>query len=442
MGTGIEFSAEQIRQSESPFLFVKPDEINALITPEMRAWLHRATIVHIAPPWLPIPHEQRNYGGIENVMDAHIAALADAGVGHQIVIGHPGNKSLEEKYQGNVTTVFPKFDLPEGVEPDVDLLKLLRTEPAKARAYETAYLRSAYNWIRTYARENTGKVSVIHDHTNLGMRYGSFFNNNIPVVVTEHNALVQPFASAQAQQELERYVGLRRLGFVAISGSQRRQMEDLNWLRVVHNGVDLNNFDYVDKSLMMTEFPRQEPYLLYLGRVTPDKGVHNAIKIAQALHMKLVVAGAVEETPEAQAYYVDQLAQPIVHGDVIHYQHGVNGEVKRRLLAHASCFLMPIEWPEPLGMVMLEALASGTPVVGMDIGAVREVVGRETGFVVPFKRDNNNNVILDAVIEAVRRVLDGEISSASCREWVERHFSNAVMTANYIKAYMQQEQAA
>lgn len=72
---------EGINGVSSPYLFVTSEEVRGLITPEMREWLQNATIVHLAPPWLPIPHDKRNYGGIENVMDAHIAALAEAGVG-------------------------------------------------------------------------------------------------------------------------------------------------------------------------------------------------------------------------------------------------------------------------------------------------------------------------------------------------------------------------
>lgn len=398
---------------QSPYLFSRPDR---LITPEMKEWLKNATIVHIAPPWLPVPHEERNYGGIESVMEANIAALDEAGVGKQIVIGHPKNVLLEHQYDSVMTVT------PMGIDPEEDLLKMLRTEPGKARSFERKYVHAAYQWVLDHKKEGN-TVTVIHDHTNLGMRFGSFVNNDIPVVVTEHNALVIPYATERAQWELERYKDLERLGFIAISQDQMSQMPDLNWLGVVYNGVDLSKLEFSK---------RKEPYLLYLGRVTRDKGVHNAVRVAQALGMKLTIAGQVEETKAAQAYYASEIQPHLHHASINHISEGVKGQEKNNLLKHATALLMLVEWPEPFGMVMPEAQASGTPIVGKRRGSIPEVVGENTGYVV----DNN-----EEAVEAVRRLLNGEFSPEECRRRVEQLFSYDVMSAEYVKMYMKQERA-
>lgn len=383
------------------------------ITPEMREWLQGVTIVHIAPPWLPVPHEERNYGGIENVLEAHIAALDAAGVHRQIVIGHPKNILLQEHYP-SVTTVTPL-----DIDAEADLLKMLRTDANQARNFERRYVHAAYQAVLDY-KNSENMVTVIHDHTNFGMRFGSFVNYDIPVVVTEHNALITPFTTPRAQWELERYKNLQRLGFIAISHDQMSQLPELNWLGVVYNGVDPNKLEYSEQ---------KDDYLLYLGRVTRDKGVHNAVRVAQALGMRLIIAGQVEETKEAQKYYKTEIQPHLHRGGIMHLSEGVKGQEKIDLLKHATALLMLVEWPEPFGMVMPEALASGTPVVGLRRGSIPEVVGNNTGFVV------DNNV---EAVEAVQKLVAGEFSPKECRERAITHFSNDTMSAGYIRRYQQQ----
>jgi glycosyltransferase involved in cell wall biosynthesis len=209
-----------------------------------------------------------------------------------------------------------------------------------------------------------------------------------------------------------------RAGFVSISAAQRQSMPELPWLGTVYNAVDVD-------ALRVTP-QEKEPYLLCLARICPDKGQHVAIEAARRAGMRLVLAGKVEGIPEATEYFERYIA-PALDGDRVVHVHNVAGEEKARLLARAHALLAPLQWEEPFGLAMVEAMASGTPVIALARGAAPELVTEGvTGFLV---HD------IDGMTSAVARV--AAIDAWACAHATRARFSPSTMAASYVQVYEQ-----
>ena len=167
---------------------------------------------------------------------------------------------------------------------------------------------------------------------------------------------------------------------------------------------------------------RKGDYLLWVGRMTPEKGPQRAIAAARVVDVPLVLAGVIQ--PGQRAFF-DREVAPHIDGDRIQFVGEVGGPVKRSLFAHARGLLMPIRWDEPFGMVMIEALACGTPVIAFPEGAARElVIDGKTGFLVDDER---------AMAAAVRRL--PSIAPRDCRAWVAQHCDVDAVAAAYERTY-------
>ena len=166
----------------------------------------------------------------------------------------------------------------------------------------------------------------------------------------------------------------------------------------------------------------KDDYLLFIGRMTPDKGAHTAIEVAHRLDMRLIMAGKVNEGPEHE-YFAAEVEPHL--SDNIHFRGEVDHETKVELYERARCTLFPIQWPEPFGLVMIESLACGTPVIAMRQGSVPEVIehGR-TGFIVD---------TADEMVEAYAHI--DEIDPAECRRAVEERFGSEAFVAAHEAAY-------
>jgi glycosyltransferase involved in cell wall biosynthesis len=201
--------------------------------------------------------------------------------------------------------------------------------------------------------------------------------------------------------------------YVAVSHAQKAANPRLNVVGVVHNAVDLR--------LYQPSSARQD-YLLFLGRFHPNKGVDLAIRVADRLGARLLIAAPTPH-PDQRGYFDEHVAPHIGHR--IEYLGEVTGEQKCRLLAEARCLLMPDRWEEPFGLVALEAAASGTPVVAMRKGALPELVLHgETGFLVDS---------VEEMIEAVRRV--DSLDPTRCRQHATTNFSVGRMVDGYLELY-------
>jgi glycosyltransferase involved in cell wall biosynthesis len=231
----------------------------------------------------------------------------------------------------------------------------------------------------------------------------------------------QPYISELEEIGISQFEGRNNLGFIAISKNQMSHRPNINWIGVNYNGVNLKDFSYNEK---------KDNFLLSLGRIARNKGIHNAIYLALKTRIPLVIAGTVEETPDSLKYFEEEIAPYIDGKNVIYIENGVNAEERKQLLEHACALLMLIEWDEPFGMVMPEAMASGTPVIGFEKGSVPEIVAKGTGFVVSS---------LDEARMAVNEIVKGNYSSQLCRMRVEKLFSREAMAARNIYYYMKQE---
>ncbi|MDQ4069499.1 MAG: glycosyltransferase family 4 protein [Actinomycetota bacterium] len=327
----------------------------------------------VAPPWAPIPPEL--YGGIEQAVDCECRGLVAAG--HEVLLFATGDSKCPvptrwvlDRAEGNRIG----FSVPE-----------LRHVLA---AYETVT-----------------ECEIIHDHTMIGPVYASALTD-VPVVTTIHGPL---------NVELNEIYGRigHRVPLIAISHAQLRAHPELPVAAVIHHGVDVGDFP-VGKG--------KGDYCMYLGRMVAEKGAHRAILAAREAGMPIVLAGKMREPWERE--YFETEIEPLL-GEEVQYLGEIPYEEKLRLLGGARATLFPIRWNEPFGLVMLESLACGSPVLAFPEGAAPEVVadGR-TGYLCKDTSD----------MAARLRTID-EVDRAECRADVEVRFSTERMAREHAELF-------
>jgi glycosyltransferase involved in cell wall biosynthesis len=331
-------------------------------------------IAMVAPPWFEVPPQ--GYGGIEAVC----AGLVDRLVarGHRVTLIGAGRDRTAADF---VAT----FAEPPSVRLGEPVPEVLHSA-AVARVLEEV------------------EVDLVHDHTLAGPLLAA--GRPVPTVVTAHGPVEGEFGDYYRQ--LGDWVGL-----VAISDAQRRSAPDLPWLGTVHNGIDVDAYPFREA---------KEEYVLFLGRFSPDKGAHLAIDAARAAGRSIVLAGKCSE-PAERAYFLEEIS-PRLGPDV--WLFGEAGAAdKRELLARARCLVFPVCWDEPFGMVLVEALACGTPVVALKRGSVPEIVVDDVCGVVC-----EETAELPAGIEAA-----GRLDPRQWRSYVRERFGLAAMVAGYEAVY-------
>jgi glycosyltransferase involved in cell wall biosynthesis len=201
--------------------------------------------------------------------------------------------------------------------------------------------------------------------------------------------------------------------FVSISHSQRTAAQDLNWLANIYHGLPLSLFSFTE---------RPEEYLAFLGRIDPEKGPDVAIRVAHAAGLPLRIAAKI---PRGQNRYFQETIKPLIEGDGAHFVGEVNDLQKQDLLGKALALLFPINWPEPFGLVMIEAMACGTPVIAWPRGSVPEVMeDGVTGFIVESEAD---------AVAAIGRAR--HLDRRRIRETFETRFSSRRMAEAYLESY-------
>ncbi len=328
----------------------------------------------VAPPWFCVPPS--GYGGIERV----VSYLADGLVerGHRVTLFAAGGSQT----CGELAATCP--------EPPSSSLG---NSVVEARHAAIAYAR----W-----RE----FDVIHDHTTLGLIAGSTLP--IPVVHTIHGLITPELAAFH-----EAVAG--RVHLVCISNSQRATLPP---------GI---NATVITNALTPTSYPfseRHGDYLLFVGRMNQDKGILEAIEIARRSHRPLRILAKVNEPGEQR--FFDERVRPALCGIDADLQFQPPEEVRLQAFRDARATLFPISWPEPFGLVMIESMATGTPVIAFRQGAVPEVIQHErTGF------------LCDGIDEAVAMVdrLD-EIDRKQCRLHVEQCFNSALAVVRHEQFFM------
>lgn len=332
----------------------------------------------IAPPWLPVPPD--GYGGTELVLDTLCRGLA--GDGHDVLLYATGDSACaHERVELRWT-----YDVHLGVaniNPSDELRHVMD-------AYE-----AAQEW----------GADVVHDHTMTGPVW-SQVHSNIPVVTTNHGPFDEPL------QSIYRRI-TSTVPVIAISHHQASTAHGIPIHRVIHHGLDTSSLP-VGRG--------DGGYALFLGRMNETKGVHRAVDVARGAGIPLKIAAKMRETGELE--YFRTRVEPLLGGDV-EYLGEVGPDEKYALLRGAACLLNPIAWPEPFGMVMIEALACGTPVVGTPCGAAPEIV--DDG-VTGFLRSGPQGLV-DAIAQ-----LD-TIDRRDCRAAVDARFSMERMAHDHVGAY-------
>ncbi len=211
------------------------------------------------------------------------------------------------------------------------------------------------------------------------------------------------------------YKEFAEVPLVSISDAQRQPLPWVNWVRTVYHGLPAS-------SLSLNE--GGEGYLAFLGRVSPEKGLDRAIEIAIRSGMKLKVAAKIDRVD--RDYFAREI-RPLLDHPLIEFIDEITASEKQDFLGNAAALLFPIEWPEPFGLVMIEALACGTPVIAHPFGSVPEIIPDGVGgFLV---RD------IDEAVEAVKRL--GEIDRRECRRHFELNFTDERMARDYVRLYNQ-----
>jgi len=206
----------------------------------------------------------------------------------------------------------------------------------------------------------------------------------------------------------ERYPGV---SYVGISCAQAR-LEPMPGITVVHHGIPLEDYEFRDK---------KEDYVAFLGRMVRCKGAHTAIDVARRAGLRLKIAGEIQ--PAFAQYWHDEVL-PHIDGDQIQYIGEAAHDEKNELLSHARALLFPIDWQEPFGLVMIEAMACGTPVLAFAGGSVEEIVS-----------DGTSGWICHDVADMAAKAEAPGVSPESCRAWVNTHFSRERMVERYVDVY-------
>ena len=328
----------------------------------------------IAPPWIPVPPP--GYGGTEEVIDDLARGLA--ALGHDVRL----------------------FTVGESTCP-VPRRWLYRSpaEPMGNRFREAAHVVAAYQAL--------ADADIIHDHTELGPPLaGRRGICHPPVVTTVHGPVIP--RDRRMLAETARYASI-----VAISRAHARSFGDIPVAAVIHHGIDLDAY---------TPGSGTGGYLLFTGRMSPDKGVHHAVRVARRAGWPLVISAKIREPAERS--YFDQQVRPLLgpDDDMLAEQPLA---ARAALMGNAAALLNPITWPEPFGLVMAQALGTATPVLAFPNGAAPEIIDHgRTGYLC---RDE------DDMTAAVAHI--GEIDRRQCRAAAERQFSLARMAADYDRLY-------
>jgi glycosyltransferase involved in cell wall biosynthesis len=333
-------------------------------------------IAQIAPLAESVP--PKLYGGTERVVAWLIDELVE--LGHDVTLFASGNSQTRAKL--------------EAIWPYAFRLGRSRTDPVAVQAV----------LLETMAKR-ASEFDVIHCHIDW-LHLPLLTRSGVPFLTTFHGRLdiaglpdvVSHFPEAP---------------FVSISHNQRLPLPGANWLGTVYHGLPSDSLQ-----------PRFQPgsYLAFLGRLTKEKGPEEAMRIARDAGTPLRIAAKV---PKGERGYFKEQLEPKIDGRDIQLTGEVNDDTKEQFLAEAAALLFPIDWPEPFGLVMIEAMACGTPVIAYRHGSVPEVIDEGvTGFVVDSEEE---------AVRAVRRL--GEIDRRQVRACFERRFAARRMASEYVALY-------
>lgn len=343
----------------------------------------KLNIAIIVPPFTSVPPKKQ--GGTERI--AHQIIEGFAKKGHKITLFGAG------KYKGSARFI-------QVFKQTISERKINTTyiEASRPLRLETAYLANVMTEIIKKEKE----FDIIFNHSRGGYLFlplSCFIKT--PIVSILHLPIFKEMAEI-----ISRY---KKPNIVTISNSQRKNFSQINYLATVYNGVDIKKFKFCQKT---------KNYFLFMGAIGEHKNPKDAILAAKKANINLILAGGKKREP-----YFSKEIKPLIDGKQIKYLGEVSGKQRLKLFQEAKGFLMPIKWSEPFGLVMIEAMACGTPVIAYPNGAVKEVVkDKKTGFIVKNIKE---------MTEAIKKI--EQIDRKECRKRVVENFSEEKMVDNYEK---------
>jgi len=333
-------------------------------------------IAQVAPLTEAIP--PKLYGGTERVVSWLTEELI--ALGHQVTLFASGDSVTSARLEA----AWPRALRLDGAVRDPNALHMMMLE-------------------RVYRR--AGDFDILHCHLDY-YPFSLFSRQPTPFVTTLHGRLDLP----EHQPVFDTF---EALPVVSISNAQRRPVPQANWVRTVHHGLPVD---------LLQPKPVTPSYFGFLGRIAPEKGIDRAIRIAQHCGVRLKVAAKVDRAD--QDYYDEQIA-PMMKLENVEYIGEITDREKSEFLSGAIALLVPIDWPEPFGLVMIEAMACGTPVIAFNRGSVPEIVDDGvTGLIVEDQT---------GAIGAVDRL--GHLSRAKIRKRFEERFTARRMAQDYLSVY-------
>jgi len=331
-------------------------------------------IAQIAPLWIPIP--PHNYGGTELV----ISWLCDELVkkGHKVTLFASG----ESKTKADLIPIWPQ--------------SLWRAKLKNPHAVFSLMYRKLI--------ELQDQFEIIHDHCEFyTMPFSKFLKP--PIVTTLHHPLTE--------ETITLYKKFLNVNFVAISKNQRKNGPGINIVKTIHHGLPLEKYPFGEKP---------GDYLLWLSRIGPDKGIAEAIDIAKLSEEKLIISGNI--LPQYADYFEFRI-KSLIDGKQIQFVGASDFSKKIELLKKAKAFLFPIKRPEPFGLVVIEAMACGTPVIGFKNGSLPELI-----------EDGKTGFLVNSVEEACQKLKEiDNIKREDCRNLVAKKFTLKRMVNRYEKLY-------
>ena len=334
-------------------------------------------IAIIAPVIEPVPPPL--YGGTERVVSVLTEELVRRG--HEVTLFASGDSSTTARLEATCA-------------------RGLRLDPEVKDSVAATLIHAG----EVYRQADT--FDVIHNHVDY-IAFPLARMSPVPTVTTTHGRLDLPEIRRLFESFPEQHL-------VSISHAQREPVPHLDWVSNVYNAIDLSAYHL---------HPKPGDYLVFLGRICPEKRPDRAIEVALSVGMRLVIAAKVDAVD--QEYYEHAIAPLIASSDLIEYIGEITEAEKDAVLGNAFASLHSIDFPEPFGLTMAEAMATGTPVIAMRRGSTPEVVADgETGFICDS---------IGEMIAAVERIL--EIDRRACRHRVEQHFSPAAMVDGYEWVY-------
>ncbi len=339
-------------------------------------------IAQISPLYEAVP--PRLYGGTERIV-AHLSdALVD--LGHEVTLFASGEAQTR-------ATLVPVRD------------QAIRLDPAPLKSDLAAHLNMLHE-----VRSRADEFDILHFHSDL-LQFPLFESLAARTVTTIHGRL-------DLKDLPETYRRWPHFPLVSISESQREPLRFANWAATVHHGMSPDLYRYFSAP----DAAKGDGYLAFLGRISPEKRPDRAIAIAKRAGMRLKIAAKVDQADKA---YFHEHIEPLLDHPLIEFIGEIGDGEKSDFLGNARALLFPIDWPEPFGLVMIEAMACGTPVIAWNCGSVPEVIDHGiSGFIVDSE---------DAAVDAVERVY--QLDRERVRRTFENRFSSTVMAYRYLEVY-------